>query len=294
MNADTLLYWLTDRAEGSWQQFETAVQNLGGEEARTAWYELATHGFIELSYGAGRRWIIREPVAFIVVGDDGSHNAIITGARTPELIRTIRTGAAANGCAISIVSEVGMPSRIRISGQMEDIGRLAAAIPLRIVVDIGDYFCGTVDPLLSANKADRAVRTPPINWAVRSFEFSTMSWVDGIGERTACEFTSKFGAKQSYLHARRGKYVPMARSEAVYSAAAIRGVDLASYDESLGALRIPGRAPLPVPYALWATIAAGSEVTFAGGARFYKMTRDAALPILVYLGRRCPEVWYPG
>ena len=285
MTSETLLYWLTDRGEGSWQQFKTAVESLGGSNASNAWYRFATHGFIELFYGRNRQWAIRDPMAFIYNGQVDTRTAIVTGARTPDFVSAVRNCAEAHACGFSTVAVNDLPCRICVAGSLEGLEHLAAELNIHAISDASDYFCRIVRPIWQTIKESERQDSVLVNWMARSFDFATMSWVEGISQKTACEFTSRFGVKRYFFHPRHGQYLQMSRSEAIYSAAATRGISLASFDSSSNRLKVSTRTGLPIPFAFWAAMAGGSQIELIQDSFQYKMDLKAAQLLLAYLGQ---------
>lgn len=286
MNADTLLYWLTDRGSGSWQQFKNAVSVLGGERPGISSYVLGSFGYVDFLCSSGARWKICPPALFRFSRNHDA--AILTGARTPALVQSLSEEAIANDCEIISEPHAGEPVQIVVRGDPESLDCLAATVRVSIVHDPLAHFCSAVKPL--RNAMARCSESRPVNWTPRFFDLATLSWVDGLRPQSACEFTSRFQQKRYFLHARRNRYIPMRRAEAVYAAAAINGVQLASYAESEGALVVPIAASLPLEYACWATLMSGHRAHFENGSiKYTGLQRKSALMLLVNLGQRYPH-----
>lgn len=81
----------------------------------------------------------------------------------------------------------------------------------------------------------------------------------------------------------------MPKRQAVYAAAAIRGIALASYDPGGCRLSVPAAAPLPELYARSACLSGGRSAEIAGEALVYHdVPPSLGHALLVLLGQQLP------
>lgn len=288
MNADTLLYWLTDRRSGSWQQFKDAVAVLGGDRPAVTSYVLSSFAYADFSFDTRARWTISAPTLF---GMTGQHDAaVFVGARTPQMLEQLLHLSERCGINVAIESAKDSPQRVVLRGEKPAFDRVASELSIGVVHEPLLYYATAVRPIWKLIK-DRKSEARPINWGARHFDFATFTWKDGVKPGAACEFTSSYDVKRYCFHSARNKFIPMSRHQAVYAAAAARGVSLLSYSATAATMLVPVKTPLPVDYARWATLMSLDTPTVDSAYLRYSITDCTAVQTLMaYLGQPLPII----
>lgn len=294
MSCDLLLYWMTHKGEGSWAGFRRAIAELmrdapdQNRKARQLKGTLSDLAHVDFFVDGSQQWRVL-PAMLAGLGIDGSA-AILCGARTPELILSLQAAAGKLGCEFSNTPSESGPSRVALSGAPCEIQRTADESNIVFVPRAANQLLSAVDTV--ASLVEKAPRDPqPYNWDIESFDFNTRSWVEGLQLNAACKFTPRHGVPKFLLHRRHRKFLRLAKRDAVYAAAMLRGVNLLSYDPGSGLLTAPLAAPMPEKLARIACLCTGTEPTIDRGARVYSsVTFDIASAILVAAGQSSPVV----
>lgn len=298
MNSEVLLHWMTHTQDGSWSAFRGAITKLAGGDAepdalaRGLRIFLSDLGHADFFVGGSQRWRVRPP-ALAGLPQPGSC-AVLTGGRTPKLLADLVQGTDAHGCRLVSDPADDRPAIVRVEGEPRGMSAAAAAAGIPFVESFASVLCGSIDPI--ARLVETApVEEGPANWSVRSFDFDSLTWVEGLRVRSACEFRSRYGPARYYLHTRRGRLLRLPKRESVYAAATVRGVSVAAYDASSSTLSVPASAPLPELYARAACLCAGAPSVFQQGRLCYpSVPRDVAAVLLVAAGQPYPESHGPG
>jgi len=298
MNWEVLLHWMTHVQEGSWATFRGAVAKLVGTDAdlddisRTHRIFLSDLGHADFFVEGSQRWHVRPPVLAGLVPPGGS--AVLTGGRTPKLLADLAEAAAAHGCRVVIDGNEDRLACVRVDGGSGGLTAAAAAGGIPYVESFASVLCGSINPI--PHLVDGAsVEEGPANWSIRSFDFDSFTWVEGLRSRSACEFRSRYGPTRYYLHTRRGRLLRLPKREAVYAAAMLRELALAAYDAATSTLSVPASAPFPELYARAACLCAGASSVFQHGRLCYRgVPRDVAAVLLVAAGQPYPESQMPG
>jgi hypothetical protein len=245
MNGDTILYWMTHLAEGSWQAFKDAVERLAPDDdsekrVTSIRYHLSDLAHVDFFINGARRWSVRPPALAGLAGREG---AVLVGGRTPELVASLTSAAERFDCDVDIERHGERPSVIRLTGNREHFSEIAAAAGIRFSENYAYVLCSVVRPV--PQNIDRLVlERAPTNWIVRSFDFESMSMIDGLHRNSACEYRPRHGLPRWYVHTKRQRLTPLPKREAIYAAAAIRGVSLLTYESDNQRL-VAKRATLP-------------------------------------------------
>jgi hypothetical protein len=294
MSCDLLLYWMTHKGEGTWAGFRRATAELmpdapdQNRKARQLKGALSDLAHVDFFVDSSQQWRVL-PAMLAGLGIDGSA-AILCGARTPELIVSLQAAAGKMGCEFSNTPSESGPSRVALSGAPCSIQRTADEANIVFVPRAANQLLSVVDTV--ASLVEKAPRDPqPYNWDVESFDFNTRSWVEGLQLNAACKFTPRHGVPKFLLHRRHHKFLRLAKRDAVYAAAMLRGVRLLSYDAGSWLLTAPLVAPMPEKLARIACLCTGAEPTIDRGARTYsRVPFDIASAILVAAGQSSPIV----
>jgi len=231
MNGDTILYWMTHLAEGSWQTFKDAVERLATDEdsgklVTSIRYHLSDLAHADFFIGGSRRWFTRPPVLAGLADRDA---AVLVGGRTPELVDTLTSAAERFNCEVVIERYGARPSAIRVSGERTRFSDIAATAGIRFSENHAYALCGGLRPV-SQNIDRLPLETAPTHWTVRSFDFDSMAMIEGLHRNSACEYRPRHGVPRWYVHTKQQRLSPLPKRDAIYAAAAIRGVSLLTYE----------------------------------------------------------------
>jgi hypothetical protein len=283
MNWDVLLHWMTHLSEGSWDGFKEAVARMADREqdVHELQIDLRSHmsdmAYAEFFVDGLRRWRVFPPVLAELSADTGA--AVLCGGRTPQLTSALVTAAEAAGCLVASDEAADAPTAIRVTGAPADMAHAATAGGIRFVKDYAGVLSRRVQPVYEL--LERAIeQSAPTNWSVRSFDFDSMSLVDGLHPNSACECSPRHGLPRWYVHTRRGRLRSMPKREAVYAAAMMQGVALLSYDFENRRLLAPVRAPPPEPYCRAACLCAGRRGRVDGGLIVFDDVSPAVVGVL--------------
>lgn len=260
MNWDVLLHWMTHLGEGSWEGFKDAVARLAPQDAELddilvrLRLHLSEMAHADFFVGGSRRWQVLPPVlAGLAARPDA---AVLCGGRTPQLSGAVAAAAEASACVVSSEDAADGPTAVRVAGEPADLARAADAAGLQFLRDYGSALCRRVTPVYEL--FERAPEeSAPTNWSLKSFDFDSMSLVDGLRPNSACECSPRRGLPRWYVHTRRKRLRPMPKREAVYTAAMLQRVTLLRYDSASRRLLAPVKAPPPEPYSRAACLCVG-------------------------------------
>lgn len=293
MSWDVLLHWMTHVSEGSWTVFRNAVAKLADSDAdvdslcRRLRIGLSDLAHADFFVQGSRRWRALPTVLAGLPSSSGA--AVLSGGRTPKLVARLAEAARARQCRLVAEEDEDLPLRVRVEGPEDALTAVAADAGIAYVRYYAAALCREVVPI--PFQLENAPAEPaPGNWSVRSFDFRSLTWVDGLRARSACEYRPRYGDPRFYVHTRRGKLLRIPRREAVYAAAMLQGVTLAEYDWAAARLSTPAAAPLPVAYARAACLCAGAPARFERGRLLYeKVPQETAALLIVAAGQRYPR-----
>lgn len=293
LNADLLLHWMSHLGEGSWSGFKNNVSKLIGPDAdldgacRTLRISLSDLGYADFFAAGSQRWQVLPPM---LAGLPRQDVALLIGARSPTLVDHLASAARAHWCTLAATEhDSDLPVQVRIEGTSDALAAVAADVGIEYSEDLALRFCGELDPI-SSQLAAAPEESPPGNWAVRSFDFRSLRWIAGLRTRTACEFTSRYGPKRFFFSTRQARLLRLSKRVAVYAAAALRGVALASYDSADSTLSCPISTPLPEHYSRIACLCSGRLASVRQGALVYSgIPIDIAAVLLVAAGQAYPQ-----
>lgn len=283
MNWDVLLHWMTHLGEGSWEGFKDAVARLApqNEELGDLVVGLRLHlsdmGHVEFFVGGSRRWRVLPPVLAELAARPGG--AVLCGGRTPQSSGALAVAAEVAGCLVSSEDSTDGPTTVRVQGESAALARVASAVGVRFVSDYAAGLCHQLMPMYEL--FERApVESAPTNWSLRSFDFDSMSLVDGLRPKSACECSPRMGVPRWYVHTRRGKLRPMPKREAIYTAAMLQRVTLLRYDVESRRLTAPLKVPPPELYSRAACLCAGRRGRVEGGLIVFEEVPSAMAAVL--------------
>lgn len=294
MNSELLLHWMTHVGEGTWGAFRASVTRLAGSDAevdsmcRHLRITLSDMGHADFFVAGSQRWRILPPVLAGLAGEQTS-GAVLTGARTRVLMDRLAGAAASQGCTVETEEMEAGPSIVRVHGEGNALAETAKAAGIDYLPNIADAFCMSA-AAVPAQVRDAHPEEGPANWAVRSFDLGSLKWIEGLHDRSACEYQSRYGPRKFFLHRRRGQLLRLPKRDAVYAAAMLNNVRLAVYDEDSETLSTPISAPLPEGLSRAATLCGGAPAKRENGRLHYGRVppRTAAL-ILLTAGAAYPR-----
>jgi hypothetical protein len=268
MKWDPLIHWMSHVGEGSWASFKRmVVAHCGANddvaaEVRRVRIRLSDLGYAEFFIGETGRWRVFRP---LLAATESGRNALLCGARTPELVRAIRAAARKHSCEVYELAIDGLFSSVHVVGEVE---RVAATVGIDYEVDIALRLATELVPLGDLVR-NAQPRSRPRNWTPKSFDFRELRWVDGEKPNTVVEMTSRY-QERVYLLQRGGDVISLPKREALYAAAAARRAALARYEPATRQLSVPIIAPLPEPFARAACVAGGRPSVLRHGAIVYE------------------------
>jgi hypothetical protein len=294
MNWDPLFHWMTHLGEGSWNGFKDAVARLApqDDELDDLLVRLRLHlsdmSHAEFFVDCSRRWRVLPPVlAGLCARPDA---AVLCGGRTPRLTSALAVAAEAAGCLVSSDDAADGPTTVSVSGDPSALSRAAAAVGLQFVGNYASTLCRQLIPVYEL--LERAPKEPaPMNWSRKSFDFDSMSLVEGFRPNSACECSPRRGLPRWYVHTRRGRLRPMPKREAIYTAAMLQQVTLLQYDLENRRLLAPVKAPPPELYSRVACLCDGRRGHVEGRLIvFEEVPPDTAAVLCVAAGQPHPGV----
>lgn len=267
MRWNPVLYWMANIGSGSWAAFKRAVTFLAGDDAdvaaaaRTLRTRFSDLGFAEFFVDGTDRWRSFSPLLAASPHQPGE--AILTGARTTRLVERLRDASARFQCQTFEVVVDGFTS-VKVHGRR--LREAAAYAKIAFEQDIGRRLARDLVPLDQIIR-DARPRPMPRSWAVRSFDFRRMTWVDAELPATVVERTSPYGERVYFVHPPEGVPFALPKREAIYAAAWVcadarqrqtgRGIPIIQYRPRQNELVTFATAPLPEPCARAACLAGG-------------------------------------
>ncbi len=282
MNWDILLHWMTHLGEGSWQGFKNSVGRLAGEEEDLEnlviglRFHLSDLGHADFFVGGSRRWRTLSPT---LAGLAQPNAAILSGGRTPALHEALFAASHRAGCTASSEELADRPMTLRITGGRTSLLQVAADVGVRFSYLHAQRLCAELNPLFKVFEGLRD-ETPPTQWSVKSFDFASMTMVDGLRRNSACEYSPRYGIARWYVHTRLGRLKPLPKREAIYAAAMLQGVSLLSYDAAKHCLRVPANTPPPESYSRVACLCSGRRPRISGGSLMFEEVPPAIAAVL--------------
>lgn len=196
MSANALLFWMSARRQGSWQQFRTAVEelhvgesnDLGGEDDdapdqfalslyQALRFNLQRLGHAEFFAGAGDAdWRVTPP-SLAVTQHAGGWLGILVGARSPTLLQRLHTAVESASANLETLALPAYPDQILVAAGNE--GAVAAVAERAGLL----LQCDAPSALLTSLPAvdDACVRHPdqlPFGaaWRIDRFSSENLAW----------------------------------------------------------------------------------------------------------------------
>jgi hypothetical protein len=154
--------------------------------------------------------------------------------------------------------------------------------------DYSASLCQLITPVTKLFERSREEGVPT-NWTVRSFDFDSMSMIDGVRPNSACECSPRHGLPQWYLHTRHLRFRRMGKREAIYTSAMLRRVTLLRYDSTTEQLVGLAKTPPPEMYARTASMCSGRVGRVEGNALIFREVPPLTAAVLcVAAGQQHP------
>ena len=266
MRWNPVLHWMAHVGAGSWAAFKRALTSLAHDDvdvaaaARTLRTRFSDLGFAEFFVDGTERW--RSFAPLLAASPHQPGEAILTGARTENLVERLRDASDRFGCQTFEVVVDGFTS-VKVHGTR--LRETAALAKIAFEEDIGRRLARDLVPLDKIIQ-DARPRPTPRSWSVRSFDFERMQWVDAELPATVVERTSPYGERIYFVHPPEGEPFALPKREAIYAAAWVcadarerrgGGIPIIEYRPSQNELVTFATAPLPEPCARAACLAGG-------------------------------------
>lgn len=294
MDCEMLLSWMTHIGEGSWAKFRSSVEELTGSDAalpdvsRRLRVNLSDLGFADFFIEGTQRWRVLPTVIGGLAAQD--YGAVFCGGRTPRVLDSLEKAARMSGCGFERVELPECPRMLRVTGLVDDLSHLATEIDAAYVPNLALRVLQEASAIPEQMET-ASVEPEPLNWKVKSFNFNSGNWEDGLRVNSACEYTPTYGHPKYFVHRKRKRLLRLSKRESLYAAAMLNGVRLAKYDVELMRLTAPVYAPLPELYSRAACLCSGRRAQVVDGNINYDgVPPDIAAIVLVAAGQPHPGV----
>lgn len=296
MNVELLLHWLSSAGTGRWPAFRQAIARLADEDAdremaaRIARARLSDLGHVDFFVGGTSLWRVLRPVIGGLAETPGK--AVLCGARSNGLLETLQRAASQAGCGMEVIEVPDSPLDVRLSGPAGRLSALGEAVGVSYIPDLATELCTAARPIAEVVESSPQ-ESFPHNWAGRSFDLSTLSWVEGITSAYAYQFVSRHGPVRYYVRGEGRVLRRVDRRVAIYAAAARHRRPLADYDDERQILSTPILAPLPDAYARIAALCTGRAAQRLDGRLMYEGVPNRVASLLLALVGQRPfdPVW---
>ena len=264
MIENLLLDWVSERGEGTWQEFRTSYEWLIGSD-KNEWNTpgfamrlLSTLGHVEIDWTAGR-WAAAPPV-LTILPNAGAH-ALLTGGRTRTLKRAFDDVLADDENLFPFeIDQQNAPTAVWIECEDEThIERLADALGIRYEYSVAERLSRLLPSLDSYLAMVPSARCPK-RYGLKRFDVATLSWctVDDDLQTGLYQYES-YGPPMFRLIGDDGNVFGVDMATGVYAALSRWGINRLKYvDQSVnGELWVHLATPLPTLQARAAALCSG-------------------------------------
>jgi len=293
MSWNLLLNWMTHVGEGSWSLFRKTAGELAPEGAdvqqlcRSLRITFSDLGHADFFIDGSQRWRTLPPILGGLAVQKQS--SILLGGRTPKMVAALKRVTEDRDYKFEVRKFTDRPERIYLEGRGGVLASIAEECGITYVPRLAELLAQRLIPI-PVKLQDAGECDAPVNWAVRSFDLESLTWVEGLLRHSACEFTSRYGVRRFFLHFRRGKMREMSKRDAVYASSMIQCVRFAQYSPKDNTLSTPLSAPLPEEYSRTACMCSGMPAELSGGRLVYREVPETiAAFLLVATGQPHPK-----
>lgn len=196
MSTNALLFWMSARRRGSWQQFRTAVEelrvsennDLGGEDDdaldqfalslyQTLKFNLQRMGHAEFFAGAGDAdWRVTPPSLAVTRHACGWLGTLV-GARSPTILKHLRAAVESAGARMETLALLAYPDQILVAAGNEGaVAAVAERSGLLLQCDAPSVLLASLPPI-----DDACVRQPAefpfgADWRIERFSSENLAW----------------------------------------------------------------------------------------------------------------------
>jgi hypothetical protein len=266
MKANELLFWMSARREGTWQQFRAAVEELhspdDGSElndgVQPAGDEFRMHQQLRLNFSSlghaeffardcENGWRIAPPT-LAAHPAPGGFRAVLCGARSPALLdRLLRAG---EQFAVEVLGDRGVPDVVRFTTpEITALESLATQSGIRFQPDAPFAILYHWPPINPPNRQSPQSEFPEgAKWRIREFNPSAPGWRASKRQHASLARTGLFEfqlyGQRRYFLRWTGRTYEVPRANAVYVLLR-RQRGLLRYDSEARTLSLPGACRTP-------------------------------------------------
>jgi len=310
MSANALLFWMSARREGSWQQFRNAVEalhvgesnDLGGEDDdapdqfalslyQAMRFNLQRLGHAEFFAGAGdAEWRVTPP-SLAVTHHARGWLGILVGARSPALLQRLHAAVASASANMETLALPEYPDQILLAA--DNKGAVAAVAERAGLVLQGDAPAALLASLPPVD--DPCVRGPAqlpfgAGWRIDRFSSENLAWRSATFENAASSsgglFRFSLRHQRHVLFCSKGAAFRIPGQVGKYLVLRIRRRQVLHYDGQKGTLSVPAscRPPFLIERAL--IMCSGSPASYEYGILHYPEVPENIAVIAVALLRQ--------
>ncbi len=268
MKPNELLFWLSARREGSWQQFRAAVEELHSTEDdsesdgnaipgegkfplhQKLRLDLECLGHVEFfARGCEKGWRVAPPT-LAAHSVSGGVRAVLCGARSPALReRALQVGEKVD-CEVEVLNSYGVPQVIRfVAPNILALQQVATQVEAHFQADAALAILSHLPPCDPPSRGSEQAEFPVgADWRIREFDTLSLRWrtTDRQHAQTACTGLFEFQLYDRWRYFLRWKGGTFERPRAVALYALLRRhPGLLGYDPRTCMLSLPGSCRPP-------------------------------------------------
>ncbi len=268
MKPNELLFWLSARREGSWQQFRAAVEDIHSTEGDFERDESVTsdegefplHQQLRLNlerlghaefftHGCERGWRVTPPT-LAAHPVSGGVRAVLCGARSPELCeRALQVGEKVD-CEVEVLEYHNVPQVIRfVTPSISTLQQVATQVGAHCQADTPLAVLSLLPPCDPPSRGSEQVEFPVgADWRIREFDVLSIRWRTTNLQHAQTARTGLFEFQHydswRYFLRWKGGTFEMPRAVALY-ALLRRHPGVLGYDNGTRILSLPGSCHPP-------------------------------------------------
>lgn len=257
-NGDELLYYLTLKQSGTWEQWKFVTQQF--EETTTIASSVLASRFsqcahVEFDFDGTLEWNIAPTVLAGIEGQNGATDvAVLCGARTSELEERIDEWA--HACGVSLTRETGtggLPKVISAKGDESALVGLATCIGISWQPRASGFLGALLPQISDLIRLGRAIVQLPTGHETLVYDVSSLTFESHDARRGETAEGSLYrvmrnGRPEHWY--RDGEWLRKTSWAAgAHRALAVNGICVVEYLPETQSLHVPFRAPLPILHA---------------------------------------------